>query len=106
MAWTHLVVAGLLEIVWAIGLKYTMGFTKFWPSVFTVIAMIASFYFLSQALKVIPIGTGYAMWTGIGVAGTAVLGIILFSESAALPRLVCIALIVAGIIGLKLTSSD
>ena len=106
MAWTHLVVAGLLEIVWAIGLKYTMGFTKFWPSVFTVIAMIASFYFLSQALKVIPIGTGYAIWTGIGVAGTAVLGIILFSESAALPRLVCIALIVAGIIGLKLTSSD
>ncbi|ABA58695.1 quaternary ammonium compound efflux SMR transporter SugE [Nitrosococcus oceani] len=106
MAWTHLVVAGLLEIVWAIGLKYTMGFTKFWPSVFTVIAMIASFYFLSQALKVIPIGTGYAMWTGIGVAGTAVLGIILFSESAALPRLACIALIVAGIIGLKLTSSD
>ncbi|ADJ27800.1 quaternary ammonium compound efflux SMR transporter SugE [Nitrosococcus watsonii] len=106
MGWTHLVVAGLLEIVWAIGLKYTMGFTRFWPSVFTVVAMIASFYFLSQALKVIPIGTGYAIWTGIGVAGTAVLGIILFSESATLPRLACITLIVAGIIGLKLTSSD
>lgn len=106
MAWTHLVVAGLLEIIWAIGLKYTMGFTKFWPSVFTVIAMIASLYFLSQALKVIPIGTGYAIWTGIGVAGTAILGVILFSESAALPRLACITLIVAGIIGLKLTSSD
>jgi quaternary ammonium compound-resistance protein SugE len=104
MAWINLVIAGLLEISWAIGLKYTEGFTKFWPSVFTISAMIASFYFLSQALKTIPVGTGYAVWTGIGAAGTAILGIILFSESAALPRLACIALILAGIIGLKLTS--
>lgn len=104
MAWVNLVVAGLLEIIWAVGLKYTEGFTKFWPSFFTIAAMAASFYFLSQALKVIPIGTGYAIWTGIGAAGTAILGIILFSESTALPRLACIALIVAGIVGLKLTS--
>ncbi|QBQ53477.1 quaternary ammonium compound efflux SMR transporter SugE [Nitrosococcus wardiae] len=104
MAWVNLVVAGLLEIIWAIGLKYTEGFTRLWPSIFTVAAMIASFYFLSQALKIIPIGTGYAIWTGIGVAGTTILGIILFSESAALPRLGCIALIVIGIMGLKLTS--
>jgi quaternary ammonium compound-resistance protein SugE len=104
MAWVNLVIAGLLEISWAIGLKYTDGFTKFWPSIFTVTAMIASFYFLAQALKIIPVGTGYAVWTGIGAAGTAILGIILFSESAALPRLACIALILAGIIGLKLVS--
>ncbi|ADE16604.1 small multidrug resistance protein [Nitrosococcus halophilus Nc 4] len=104
MAWINLVVAGLLEIIWAIGLKYTEGFTRPWPSIFTIAAMVASFYFLSQALKIIPIGTGYAIWTGIGVAGTTILGIILFSESAALPRLGCIALIVIGIMGLKLTS--
>jgi quaternary ammonium compound-resistance protein SugE len=104
MAWVNLVIAGLLEISWAIGLKYTDGFTKFWPSIFTVTAMIASFYFLAQALKIIPVGTGYAVWTGIGAAGTAILGIILFSESAALPRLACIALILAGIIGLELVS--
>jgi quaternary ammonium compound-resistance protein SugE len=104
MAWINLVIAGLLEISWAIGLKYTEGFTKFLPSAFTIAAMTASFYFLSQALKTIPVGTGYAVWTGIGASGTAILGIILFSESAALPRLACIVLIVAGIIGLKLTS--
>lgn len=105
MAWIHLIVAGLLEILWAFSLKYTDGFAKLWPSVFTVAGMIASFYFLAQALKVIPVGTGYAIWTGIGGAGTAVLGIILFSESAAWPRLACIVLIVAGIVGLKLTSN-
>lgn len=104
MAWIYLIIAGLLEIGWAIGLKYTVGFTRLWPSIFTATAMIASFFFLSQALKIIPVGTGYAIWTGIGAAGTAILGIILFSESAALPRLGCIALIVIGIIGLKLTS--
>lgn len=104
MAWIYLIVAGLLEIGWAIGLKYTVGFTRLWPSIFTATAMIASFFFLSQALRIIPVGTGYAIWTGIGAAGTAILGIILFSESAALPRLGCIALIVIGIIGLKLTS--
>jgi quaternary ammonium compound-resistance protein SugE len=106
MAWINLVIAGLLEISWAIGLKYTEGFTKLWPSAFTIATMTASFYFLSQALKIIPVGTGYAVWTGIGASGTAILGIILFSESAALSRLACIALIVAGIIGLKLTSSQ
>jgi quaternary ammonium compound-resistance protein SugE len=105
MAWIHLIVAGLLEIFWAVNLKYTNGFANLWPSVLTVAGMIASFYFLAQALKTLPVGTGYAIWTGIGAAGTAILGIILFSESAAWPRLACIALIVAGIIGLKLTSS-
>lgn len=104
MAWIYLVVAGLLEIGWAIGLKYTEGFSRWWPSVWTVIAMIASFAFLAQALRSIPIGTGYAVWTGIGAAGTALLGIILFAESAAWPRLACIGLIVAGIVGLKATA--
>src|SRR5215470_10698779 len=104
MAWISLVIAGLFEILWAIGLKYTEGMTKLAPSVFTVAAMIVSFFFLAQALKTIPVGTGYAVWTGIGAAGTAILGIVLFSESAALPRLLCLLLIVAGIIGLKLTS--
>lgn len=105
MAWIHLVVAGILEIAWAVSLKYTEGFSKLGPSILTVTGMIASFYFLAQALKVIPVGTGYAVWTGIGAAGTAILGIVLFAESAALSRLACIALILAGIIGLKITSS-
>lgn len=104
MAWISLITAGILEIFWAISLKYTDGFSKLWASVFTVGGMIASFYFLAQALKVIPVGTGYAIWTGIGAAGTAILGIILFSEPASLPRLICIGLIVAGIIGLKVTA--
>jgi quaternary ammonium compound-resistance protein SugE len=105
MAWIHLIIAGVLEIFWAISLKYTDAFSKLWPSVWTVAGMIASFYFLAQALKTIPVGTGYAIWTGIGAAGTAILGMILFSESAALPRILCIGLIIGGIIGLKLTSS-
>lgn len=104
MAWTYLVIAGILEVVWATGLKYTDGFSRLWPSIVTVLAMIASFYYLSQALKTLPVGTGYAVWTGIGAVGTAALGIILFSESAALSRLLSIALIVIGIIGLKLTA--
>ena len=103
--WFFLAIAGLLEIGWAVGLKYTEGFSRPLPSAFTVAAMIASFYFLAQALKVIPVGTGYAVWTGIGAVGTAILGIVLFAESTALPRLLCIGLIVAGIIGLKLTSA-
>jgi quaternary ammonium compound-resistance protein SugE len=106
MAWLWLTVAGLLEIAWAIGLKYTEGWTKTGPSLATGIAMAASFWCLAQALKTIPIGTGYAVWTGIGAVGTAILGIVLFAESAALPRLGCIALIVAGIVGLKLTSGS
>ncbi len=106
MAWIYLFIAGLLEIVWAIGLKYTEGFTKLWPSVGTAAAMILSFTFLSQALKTLPVGTGYAIWTGIGAVGTALLGIMLFGESREAGRIVCILLIVAGIVGLKLTSSD
>ena len=105
MAWIHLIIAGFLEIFWAISLKYTDGFSRLWPSVLTIAGMIASFYFLAQALKTIPVGTGYAIWTGIGAAGTAILGIILFSEPASWPRLVCIGLIVTGIIGLKATAS-
>tara|TARA_R110002049_G_scaffold182485_2_gene350385 strand:+ start:132543 stop:132854 length:312 start_codon:yes stop_codon:yes gene_type:complete len=101
MAWTYLMIAGLLEIGWAIGLKYTEGWTKLWPSVLTVITMIASMYCLAIAVRSIPIGTGYAIWTGIGAAGTAALGIMLFGESASAYRVGCIALIVAGVIGLK-----
>lgn len=102
--WLSLGIAGAFEVVWAVGLKYTDGFSRFWPSLLTLWAMAISLYFLSQALKAIPLGTGYAVWTGIGAAGTAILGIVLFSESAALLRLFCIALIVAGIVGLKLTA--
>ena len=105
MAWINLAIAGILEVLWAISLKYTEGFSKLWPTLFTVVGMVASFYFLAQALKVIPVGTGYAIWTGIGAAGTAILGIFLFDESATPARLTCITVIVAGIIGLKLTSS-
>lgn len=104
MAWTLLFVAGLFEVAWAVGLKYTEGFTRLWPSVLTVAAMVASIAFLSMALKSIPVGTGYAVWTGIGAVGTAILGMVLFGESAAVARLACIALIVAGIVGLKVVS--
>lgn len=104
MAWIYLLIAGVLEIGWAIGLKYTDGWTRLWPSVVTLVTMVASFYCLAQAVRVIPVGTGYAIWTGIGAVGTAILGIILFSESGAPARLACIGLIVAGILGLKLTS--
>jgi len=106
MAWIFLCVAGILEFFWAISLKYTEGFSNISWSVVTIIGMTASFYFLAQALETIPVGTAYAVWTGIGAAGTAILGIILFSESAALARIACIGLIVAGIIGLKFTSSS
>ena len=102
MSWFYLVLAGLLEIVWAIGLKYTEGFTKPWPSVITLAAIIASIWFLALALRAIPVGTGYAIWTGIGAVGTAILGIVLFAEPATAARLLCIGLIVAGILGLKL----
>ena len=106
MAWAYLVVAGLLEVAWAIGLKYTEGFTRLWPSVFTIAALAGSMALLAVALKELPIGTAYAVWTGIGAAGTAALGILLFGESAAAARLVCIGLILAGILGLKLASVD
>ncbi|MGH8665406.1 MAG: quaternary ammonium compound efflux SMR transporter SugE [Burkholderiales bacterium] len=105
MAWTLLLVAGLLEIGWAIGLKYTDGFTRLVPSVLTLIAMTASIVCLALALRAIPVGTGYAVWTGIGAVGTALLGIVLFGESASVARLGCIGLIVAGIVGLKVVSS-
>jgi len=106
MAWIYLLIAGLLETGWAIGLKYTEGFSRLWPSLATVAAMAVSFVFLSLALKTLPVGTGYAVWTGIGAVGTVILGIVLFGEPASLPRLACIALIVAGILGLKLVSPD
>ncbi len=104
MAWIYLTIAGLLEIVWAVGLKYTEVFTRPLPSLVTVVAMAGSFWCLATALKQIPLGTGYAIWVGIGAVGTAALGIALFGESAAWPRLACIGLILAGIVGLKLTS--
>lgn len=105
MAWLYLILAGLLEVAWALGLKYTDGFTKLTPSVLTVAAMIGSFALLAQALRVLPIGTAYAMWTGIGAVGTAILGILLFNEPRDLARIFCILLIVAGIIGLRVTTN-
>ena len=96
--------AGLLEIGWAIGLKYTHGFTRLWPSVGTVLAMVASLGLLGIALRTLPVGTAYAIWTGVGTVGTAILGIVLFREPATAMRLACIALIVAGIVGLKLAT--
>jgi len=105
MAWVWLVIAGLLEVGWAVGLKYAQGFTKLWPSVATVLGMIASFYCLSQALKTIPIGTGYAVWTGIGAVGTAIFGMLYLGESREFLRIVCLVLIVAGIVGLKIFSA-
>ena len=104
MAWTILFVAGLFEVGWAIGLKYTAGFTRWWPSVLTIAAMIVSVYLLAVAVRTLPIGTGYAVWTGIGAAGTVILGIVLLGEPATVARLACIGLILAGIIGLKLAS--
>jgi len=101
VAWIYLLVAGLFEVVWAIGLKYTEGWTRLWPSVGTLAAMGVSFWCLSQSLKSIPIGTGYAIWTGIGAVGAAALGIVLFGDSASWPRLLCIGLIVSGVVGLK-----
>lgn len=105
MAWTLLALAGLFEVVWAIGLKYTEGFTRLVPSVITLIGMAISVLLLALALRHIPVGTGYAVWTGIGAVGTAILGIILFNEPATAARLACIGLIVCGIGGLKLVGS-
>ncbi len=105
MSWIYLIIAGVLEIGWAVGLKYTDGWSKLYPSILTIIGMIASFYFLSLALKTLPIGTAYAIWTGIGAVGTAILGMLLFDEPRDVLRIGCIFLIIAGIAGLKLTSS-
>ena len=103
MSWVLLGIAGLLEMVWAVGLKYTEGFSKLWPSVITVGAMTLSVVLLGLAMRSLPVGTAYAVWTGIGAVGTAILGIVLFAEPATAARLACLGLIVAGIIGLKLT---
>ena len=104
MSWIILVVAGLLEVVWAIGLKYTHGFTRLTPSVITLTAMIVSIVLLSWAMRSLPVGTAYAVWTGIGAVGAAITGILLLGESASLARIASLALIVAGIIGLKLST--
>jgi quaternary ammonium compound-resistance protein SugE len=104
MAWLVLIVAGLFEIGWAVGLKYTDGFTRLWLTVGTVASMIVSLGLLGLALRTLPLGTAYAIWTGVGTVGTALLGIALFHEAADPVRLVCIGLIVAGIVGLKLAT--
>ncbi len=101
MDWMVLVIAGLFEVAWATGLKYTEGFTRLWPSAWTVAAMAVSLLLLAQALKTLPIGTAYAVWTGIGAVGTALLGMLVFKEPATAARLACIALIVGGVAGLK-----
>lgn len=102
MNWLILFLAGLLETVWAVGLKYTEGFSRLWPSVFTITAMAASVWLLSIAMKTLPLGTAYAVWTGIGAVGAVLVGIILFGEPVTLPRVVSVMLIVSGLIGLKL----
>jgi quaternary ammonium compound-resistance protein SugE len=104
MSWLLLIVAGLLEVGWAIGLKYTEGFTRFWPSVGTALAMIVSIVLLGVAMKSLPVGTAYAVWVGVGAVGTVILGIVLFGEPANALRIASIALVVAGIVGLKLAS--
>lgn len=101
MAWTYLFIAGVLEVAWAVGLKYTQGFTRPIPTIWTITTMIASFWMLALAQRSLPLGTSYAVWTGIGVVGTTILGIVLFNEPRDLLRLGCIALILCGIMGLK-----
>jgi quaternary ammonium compound-resistance protein SugE len=103
MDWTLLLVAGIFEIAWAIGLKYTEGFTRFWPSLATILANIASVAFLALATRTLPLGTAYAIWTGIGVCGTAIFGVILFGEPINLVRGLFVSLVIVGIVGLKLT---
>lgn len=105
MAWFILVLAGLFEVGWAIGLKYTEGFTRWWPSVLTIGAMVLSVVLLGMAMKSLPVGTSYAVWVGVGAVGTAILGMVLFGEPATAGRLVSLGLIVAGIVGLKLTTT-
>ena len=104
MAWIILVIAGLFETGWAVGLKYTEGFTRLWPTVWTAVALVISMALLGWSIKTLPLGTAYAVWTGIGAVGTVIVGIILFKEPATVARLVCVGLIVAGIVGLKIFS--
>lgn len=104
MAWTILFIAGLFEIAWAIGLKYTEGFTRLWPSVWTAVAMLISLWLLGIAVRSLPVGTAYTVWVGVGAVGTVALGIVLFGEPANALRLASVALIVAGIVGLKLAT--
>ena len=106
MAWIYLVVAGLFECGWAIGLKYTDGFTKIVPSLLTITALVISFWFLALAMKTLPVGTAYAVWTGIGAVVVAIMGMILFDESRDIMRILCLLLIVSGIVGLKLVSTS
>ncbi|MDX5346313.1 MAG: quaternary ammonium compound efflux SMR transporter SugE [Hymenobacteraceae bacterium] len=106
MAWLYLLLAGICEIGWAIGLKYSNGFSRLWPSIITVAVMIISFLLLSKALRELPVGTAYAIWTGIGAAGTAVLGIIIFNEPKDLLRIGCILLIIIGVLGLKFLAGE
>lgn len=103
MAWIILIVAGLLETCWAVGLKYTEGFTKLWPSVFTIVMIVVSMYMLAMAARTLPIGTAYAVWVGIGAAGTAILGMVLFNEPVTAGRLFFLALLGVAIVGLKFT---
>ncbi len=106
MAWFYLFIAGLFEIAWAVGLKYSDGWTKLYPGIFTVITMIASFFFLSLSVKSLPIGTAYAVWTGIGTVGTVLYGVLFFDESREFLRIFFIFLIFAGIVGLKIFSTE
>ncbi len=106
MAWIYLMIAATFEMGWAIGIKYTEGFSKLWPSVLTIVAMIISFYFLAQAMKTLPVGTAYAVWTGTGAVGVAILGMFLFGESKELARILSIMLIIAGVVGLKVFSGQ
>ena len=106
MNWFILIIAGLFEVAWAIGLKYTNGFSQFWPSVFTIVAIIVSMALLALAMRALPVGTAYAVWVGIGIIGTTVLGIVLFNEPISALRLVCIAVIILGIVGLKLSAAS
>lgn len=105
MAWVLLFIAGLFEIIWATGLKYTEGWTRFFPSLLTITAMFVSFYFLSLAIRTLPLGTAYAVWTGIGTVGAMIVGLIFFDESHDISKYLCILLIVIGVAGLKLTSA-
>lgn len=102
MAWIHLLIAAAFEVQWAITMRYTQGFTRLWPSLLCIAGMAVSVYFLALAQRALPVGTSYAVWTGLGAAGTAILGMVLFNEPRDVARLACLALIVAGVLGLKL----